>query len=43
LAWSKPSPGDWLGIGLAASQYVMRWDHWIAFALLMLLGVRMEV
>ena len=29
------------GIGLAASQYVLRWDHWIAFALLMLLGVRM--
>jgi putative Mn2+ efflux pump MntP len=31
------------GIGLAASQYVLRWDHWIAFALLMLLGVRMVV
>jgi putative Mn2+ efflux pump MntP len=29
------------GIGLAASQYVMRWDHWIAFTLLMLLGTRM--
>lgn len=28
-------------IGLAASQYVMRWDHWIAFTLLMLLGARM--
>jgi len=29
------------GIGLAASQYVMRWDHWIGFTLLMLLGTRM--
>lgn len=28
-------------IGLAASQYVMRWDHWIAFTLLMVLGTRM--
>lgn len=28
-------------IGLAASQYVMRWDHWIAFTLLMVLGARM--
>ncbi|GAA0473866.1 MULTISPECIES: manganese efflux pump MntP [Tatumella] len=29
------------GIGLAASQYVMAWDHWIAFLLLTILGGRM--
>ncbi|TNH43237.1 manganese efflux pump MntP [Photorhabdus luminescens] len=28
-------------IGLYASQYVMEWDHWIAFALLFVLGCRM--
>ncbi|OWO80290.1 hypothetical protein B5C26_18555 [Photorhabdus luminescens] len=28
-------------IGLYASQYVMEWDHWIAFALLFILGCRM--
>lgn len=27
--------------GLAASQYIMQWDHWIAFVLLFVLGVRM--
>lgn len=30
----------WL-LGLAAVQYVAAWDHWIAFALLSLLGVHM--
>ncbi|HGN0867727.1 MULTISPECIES: manganese efflux pump MntP [Providencia] len=29
------------GIGILASQYVIRWDHWIAFALLFILGGRM--
>ncbi|MCW2254505.1 putative Mn2+ efflux pump MntP [Providencia alcalifaciens] len=29
------------GIGILASQYVIRWDHWIAFALLFILGSRM--
>lgn len=28
-------------VGLAASQYIMKWDHWIAFTLLMVLGLRM--
>ncbi|EKT56295.1 manganese efflux pump MntP [Providencia sneebia] len=28
-------------IGILASQYVVRWDHWIAFALLFILGARM--
>lgn len=28
-------------IGLAASQYVMAWDHWVAFILLLILGGRM--
>ncbi|NIE77856.1 manganese efflux pump MntP [Pantoea sp. Tr-811] len=30
----------WL-LGQAASQYVERWDHWIAFTLLLLLGAHM--
>ncbi len=30
-------------IGLAASKYVMAWDHWIAFILLTILGGRMVV
>lgn len=29
------------GLGLLASQYIMRWDHWVAFALLAFLGGRM--
>jgi putative Mn2+ efflux pump MntP len=29
------------GLGIAASQYVKAWDHWIAFVLLGALGVRM--
>jgi putative Mn2+ efflux pump MntP len=29
------------GIGLAAAKYVSTWDHWIAFGLLTLLGLRM--
>ncbi|SEL18077.1 Putative Mn2+ efflux pump MntP [Kosakonia sacchari] len=28
-------------VGLAASQYIMHWDHWIAFVLLLALGARM--
>lgn len=28
-------------IGIAASQYVMAWDHWVAFGLLFILGARM--
>ncbi|AKH64947.1 MULTISPECIES: manganese efflux pump MntP [Photorhabdus] len=28
-------------IGLYASQYIMEWDHWIAFTLLFILGCRM--
>ncbi|SDV47775.1 manganese efflux pump MntP [Chitinasiproducens palmae] len=28
-------------IGLAAARYVARWDHWIAFSLLGVLGLRM--
>lgn len=31
------------GIGLAASQFIMRWDHWVAFTLLFILGVRMII
>ena len=30
-------------LGLAASSYVEDWDHWIAFTLLLILGVRMIV
>ena len=29
------------GLGLAAAAYVTRWDHWIAFVLLAILGGRM--
>lgn len=29
------------GIGLAASKFIMSWDHWVAFVLLLVLGVRM--
>jgi len=29
------------GIGLAASQFIMSWDHWVAFTLLLILGIRM--
>ncbi len=29
------------GIGLAASKFVMSWDHWVAFILLLILGLRM--
>lgn len=28
-------------IGLAASQFIMSWDHWVAFTLLLVLGIRM--
>ncbi|HDL7907629.1 TPA: manganese efflux pump [Yersinia enterocolitica] len=28
-------------IGLFASQYILEWDHWIAFSLLFILGCRM--
>ncbi|CDG21158.1 conserved membrane protein of unknown function [Xenorhabdus poinarii G6] len=28
-------------LGLYASQYIMEWDHWIAFSLLLILGCRM--
>src|SRR3982751_4735723 len=28
-------------LGLAAASYVQAWDHWIAFGLLAILGVRM--
>lgn len=31
------------GIGLFASQYIMEWDHWVAFSLLFILGMRMIV
>lgn len=31
------------GIGLAASQFIMSWDHWVAFILLLVLGVRMII
>lgn len=30
-------------IGLFASQYIMEWDHWVAFGLLFILGARMIV
>jgi len=30
-------------IGLAASKFIMNWDHWIAFTLLFVLGVRMII
>ncbi|CAM3932341.1 manganese efflux pump MntP [Xenorhabdus thuongxuanensis] len=30
-------------LGLYASQYIMEWDHWIAFFLLLILGCRMIV
>jgi putative Mn2+ efflux pump MntP len=29
------------GAGLIASQYIMEWDHWVAFLLLMVLGLHM--
>ena len=29
------------GIGLVASKYVLEWDHWVAFVLLLILGGRM--
>ncbi|MDC9588670.1 manganese efflux pump MntP [Xenorhabdus sp. XENO-10] len=28
-------------LGLYASQYILEWDHWIAFSLLLILGCRM--
>ncbi|MDX7988127.1 manganese efflux pump MntP [Xenorhabdus sp. 12] len=28
-------------LGLYASQYIMEWDHWVAFSLLLILGSRM--
>ncbi|MFU9137602.1 manganese efflux pump MntP [Erwinia tasmaniensis] len=31
------------GVGIAASRYVMAWDHWVAFILLFILGARMIV
>ncbi|KAB8309464.1 manganese efflux pump MntP [Erwinia endophytica] len=31
------------GVGIAASRYVMAWDHWVAFTLLLILGARMIV
>lgn len=31
------------GIGLAASQFIMSWDHWVAFTLLFILGARMII
>lgn len=31
------------GVGIAASRYVMAWDHWVAFTLLFVLGARMIV
>ncbi|PHM46864.1 manganese efflux pump MntP [Xenorhabdus miraniensis] len=31
------------GLGLYASQYIMEWDHWIAFSLLFILGCRMII
>ncbi|CAM3403767.1 manganese efflux pump MntP [Xenorhabdus nematophila] len=30
-------------LGLYASQYIMEWDHWIAFSLLFILGCRMII
>lgn len=30
-------------LGLLASQFVMEWDHWIAFTLLAFLGIRMII
>ncbi|WP_159566338.1 manganese efflux pump MntP [Budvicia diplopodorum] len=30
-------------MGLMASQYIMEWDHWVAFSLLLVLGCRMIV
>ncbi|OTA15782.1 membrane protein [Xenorhabdus vietnamensis] len=30
-------------LGLYASQYIMEWDHWIAFSLLLILGCRMII
>jgi len=30
-------------VGIAASHYVMAWDHWVAFTLLFILGARMIV
>jgi manganese efflux pump family protein len=43
-AWLKPLRRliGW-GIGLFASQYIMEWDHWVAFSLLFILGMRMIV
>lgn len=31
------------GVGLLAGQYITEWDHWVAFGLLLILGVRMIV
>ncbi|QKJ85161.1 Putative manganese efflux pump MntP [Paramixta manurensis] len=31
------------GIGLVASKYIMAWDHWVAFTLLLVLGGRMII
>ncbi|MEN3754026.1 manganese efflux pump MntP [Mangrovibacter yixingensis] len=31
------------GLGLVASQFVLTWNHWIAFLLLLFLGVRMLI
>lgn len=31
------------GLGLIATHFVMEWNHWVAFALLIFLGVRMVI
>lgn len=31
------------GLGLLASKMVMEWNHWVAFALLLFLGIRMVI
>ncbi|KAA9001755.1 manganese efflux pump MntP [Affinibrenneria salicis] len=29
------------GLGLVATRYILQWDHWVAFILLLFLGIRM--
>lgn len=43
LVPSKPDAADRLGMGMLASRFVLEWNHWIAFVLLIFLGGRMII
>lgn len=45
LFWCRRNPdaADRLGMGMLASRFVLEWNHWIAFVLLIFLGGRMII